>query len=127
MKVSINERGKFTEAESFLKRVKYLKLKQLTSKAAEEGLALLKAATPVDTGRTQSMWRSEISIGDESLTISWCNDNVTSQGDPIIILLQYGHGNGRGGYTPGRDIINPAVQTVYDKYIGEIRKEMQKL
>lgn len=127
MRVSISERGKFTEAESFLKRIKYFKLNTLATKAAEEGLSLLRAATPVDTGKTQSMWRSEITISDESLTISWCNDNVTSQGDPIIILLQYGHGNGRGGYTPGRDIINPAVQTVYDKYMGEIRKEIQKL
>ena len=81
---------------------------------AQQGVNALQAATPVDSGKTASAWRYEIEAGGDRTSIYWINDNATYQGDPIAILLQYGHGTGTGGYVQGRDYINPAMKPVFD-------------
>jgi hypothetical protein len=53
------------------------------------------------------------------LFIIWKNDNVVA-GTPLVILLQFGHGTGTGGYVQGRDFINPAIKPVFDKIAEEV-------
>jgi len=40
----------------------------------------------------------------------------------VVILLQYGHGTGTGGYVRGRDFINPAIKPVFDKIANDVWK-----
>ena len=72
-------------------------------------------ATPVDTGEAASSWRYDVKFGKDEVSIEWLNDDVTRDGVPIVILLQYGHGTGTGGYVRGRDFINPAIQPIFDE------------
>jgi hypothetical protein len=90
----------------------------------EQGVVALANATPIDSGRTADSWyfRTEKTRGGYS--ISWHNDNV-NDGQPIAILIQYGHGTGTGGYVQGRDYINPAIRPVFDKIAEDVWKAVR--
>ena len=107
--------GKWTATERFLNRLQRKDYFSRLNEYAQQGVSALQAATPVDSGRTASAWRYEIEANGDTTSIYWINDNTTYQGDPIAILLQYGHGTGTGGYVRGRDYINPAMRPVFDK------------
>lgn len=106
--------GKWTATERFLNRLQSKDYFSRLNEYAQRGVSALQAATPVDSGKTASAWRAEVEVGNDTTSIYWINDNVTYQGDPVAILLQYGHGTGTGGYVQGRDYINPAMKPVFD-------------
>ena len=106
--------GKWTATERFLNRLQSKDYFSRLNEYAQRGVSALQAATPVDSGQTASAWRYEVEVGNDNTSIYWINDNVTYQGDPVAILLQYGHGTGTGGYVQGRDYINPAMKPVFD-------------
>ena len=83
-------------------------------------------ATPVDTGKTAASWRYQITNNKNELKIEWLNDSTTKDGIPIVVLIQYGHGTGNGGYVVGRDFINPAIQPIFDKIADALWKEVTK-
>ena len=95
-------------------------------KYGREGVTALSMATPVDTGKTAASWRYRITSNATSLTIEWLNDNETKDGIPIVVLIQYGHGTGNGGYVQGRDFVNPAIQPIFDKIADTLWKEVTK-
>ena len=118
-------KGDWSKTESWLKRIKTLKnARRILEKYGREGLAALAAATPIDTGNTAGSWNFEIVQNKESTELVFTNNNVTTTGIPIAILLQYGHGNGNGGYVQGRDYINPAIQPIFDEIADKAWKEM---
>lgn len=124
---------KFTTSGSFKNTIKLLNkmsdnhyLEQRLKRYGEEGVRLLSNATPIDTGVTASSWGYKSTIGDGFISITWTNRNTTPNGIPIVILIQYGHATGNGGYVQGRDFINPAIQPLFDKIADEIWKEVTK-
>lgn len=86
------------------------------------GIEALRSATPVDTGKTAASWAFEVRYTDIGVSLSWTNSNVTRDGVPIVIMLQYGHGTGTGGYVVGRDFINPAMEETFKDVSAKIRK-----
>ena len=125
--IHIKVTGNWNKTEEFLKRNQKLKsIRNVLERCGREGVAALAATTPVDTGATASSWSYEIIQNDQESKVVFTNNNLTKTGIPIAILLQYGHGNGRGGYVQGRDYINPAVQPVFDKIVEEAWKEVTK-
>lgn len=112
--VSLKINGDLSRTKTFLEKMdrkEYLKVLDIQ---ARRGVAALASATPVDTGLTASSWDYYIEEGNGWTQIVWTNSNETYQGDPIALLLQYGHGTGTGGYVQGRDYINPAIRPVFD-------------
>lgn len=123
--IKLTSRGNYNKTEKFLKECKDInELQTIMEKYGREGVAALSANTPVDTGETASSWSYEIIQNGESISLVFSNTSTTKTGIPIAILLQYGHGNGRGGYIRGRDFINPSVQPVFDKLLDEAWKEV---
>lgn len=119
--------GDWGKTEDFLTRSKDLKsIRQILEQYGREGVAALSSATPVDTGKTASSWTYEIVQNENTSSLIFTNSNETKTGIPIAILLQYGHGNGRGGYVQGRDYINPAVQPIFDKIADQAWREVTK-
>jgi hypothetical protein len=86
-----------------------------------EGVNALKSATPIDSAETAASWNYKIERSGRSVSIAWTNTNVVD-GTPLIILLQYGHGTGTGGYVQGRDIINPAMRPIFNKIADNVWK-----
>lgn len=81
---------------------------------ADVGVRALESATPKDTGVTAASWSYSIEEKHGKVTITWQNDSSIRTGEPIVILLQYGHGTGTGGYVQGIDYINPALKPVFE-------------
>lgn len=78
------------------------------------GVNALANATPKDTGATANAWSFDVRLG-KNPEIMWFNSNTIRTGTPLVILLQYGHGTGTGGYVQGYDFINPAIRPIFDQ------------
>ena len=124
--ISIGQKGDFSKATAYLKRVKKGVNIRSLEKYAREGVAALSSATPVDTGLTAKSWYYEIENLKGIVRISFCNSNIQN-GVPIAIILQLGHGTGTGGWVEGRDYINPAIQPIFDKLANDAWREVTNL
>lgn len=117
------QRGDFSKTEKFLKKSFGRDYLDVLEKYAQQGVAALSAATPVDTGLTAVSWEYEIIQNESNISIIWKNLNEHN-GVNIAIILQYGHGTRNGGYVEGRDYINPALQPIFDKMADAAWKEV---
>ena len=90
------------------------------------GVTALSNATPADTGVTAHSWSYTIVDTPGYSSIRWHNSNVRD-GIPIVVLLQYGHGTGRGGFVQGRDFIMPAIRPLFDQITEEVWKEVTRV
>ena len=123
--IKIKCRGTYDKTEKFLTKCKDIKeVRQILEKYGREGVSALSANTPIDSGVTASSWYFEIVQNKDDISLVFNNSSTTKNGIPIVILLQYGHGNGRGGYVRGRDFINPAIQPIFDRIAEELWREV---
>lgn len=121
--LTIRQKGEYAKLTRYLVNVKKaVKNKDLT-KYGQAGVEALASATPVDTGLTANSWYYEIERNKDRASITFYNSNVQN-GIPIAIILQYGHGTGTGGWVEGRDYINPAIRSVFDKLAADAWKEV---
>lgn len=118
---SFESSGSFKNLEAFLKRAKNDEIFNKLDQFAREGVAALSVATPIDTGISADSWGYEVRKTRGSYSIIWTNTHVVD-GRPIVILLQYGHGTGTGGYVEGRDFINPAMKPIFDRISENVWK-----
>lgn len=121
--ITVKHKGDFKNIEKFFKTVGDAGFLSKLSKYGEEGVEALRAATPVDTGKTASCWEYRITGNSQVTKIEWHNTNVNNYVN-IAVILQYGHGTGTGGYVAGRDYINPAMRPVFDRIAEECWKEV---
>lgn len=127
MGVVFKHRGNFKNVERFVKNYNVRKMIDILDAYGRQGVQALASATPVDSGLTASSWRYEIDVSRGSFSISWHNDNLTSAGTPVAILIQYGHGTRNGGYVQGLDYINPAISKIFDDIADAVWQEVRAL
>lgn len=123
--ITFRQRGDFRKTESFLKRVSGDDVYSSLERYAKEGVDALSASTPSDTGKTASSWDYEIKKDRNGVSIYWTNSNVMD-GIPVVILIQYGHATGTGGYVQGIDFINPTLRPVFEKIVENVWREVAK-
>ena len=124
--ITIRQKGDFSKLDTFLERAKEAaKISQL-DKYGRAGVDALSSATPVDTGKTAASWTYDIVHTENTVSIQFSNTNLTSDGVPVAILLQYGHGTGTGGYVQGIDYINPALKPLFEKIADEAWREVSQ-
>lgn len=123
--ISFEINGSFDKTFNFLKRLEQRNFYNDLERYAKEGVDALKANTPVDKGLAANSWSYNIKRDKNGCSISWNNSDVVS-GTPIIILLQYGHGTGTGGYVSGRDFINPSIKPIFDRISEKVWQEVKK-
>lgn len=87
------------------------------------GVRALSGATPIDTGLAAHSWYHQI-IRDRNPGIAWCNSDVEG-GLQVVILIQYGHGTGTGGYVHGRDFINPAMRPLFIRFADDVWEKVR--
>lgn len=121
----VRQKGSFRRTTKFLHNVLRLDYKTILDRYGKQGVEELRAATPIDSGKTAESWKYDIAETSNGFTIIWSNENV-NKGVNIAIILQYGHGTGTGGYVVGRDYINPAIQPVFDNMAEAVWKELIK-
>jgi len=120
--IKLTLKGSFANSERFFANAKDSgsKFRRLLDQYGSAGVDALAAATPKDTGQTAKSWYYK----SESYGLSFGNSNQ-SDGIPIVVLIEYGHGTRNGGYVPARDFINPAIQPIFDRIADAITKEVQ--
>jgi len=124
--IKISLKGNFKNIERFFDGAKNRlpqRIRSVLDRYGRQGVAALQMYTPKDSGETANSWKYEIF----NLGIAWSNTNVTGDGTPVAILLQYGHGTKNGGYVQGRDYINPALQPIFDEIADNCWKEVENL
>lgn len=119
--ITFTYKGSLKNTEKFLKSMAKGEMFKDLDKYAREGVAALSSATPIDSGLAAQSWDYKIERSDGRCTISWINTNVEN-GLPVVLLIQYGHGTGTGGYVEGRDFINPAIQPIFDRIAEQVWK-----
>lgn len=125
MKIVVEQKGSLKRTERFLKRASNINYKSILQKYAQEGVAALAAATPVESGTTANSWDYEIRVSQGRYSIAWTNSNIVD-GVQIAVIIQYGHATRNGGWVQGRDYINPALQPIFDKIANELWREVTK-
>jgi hypothetical protein len=125
--IRISSRGSFRNTEAFLHRMQSRAYLAQLSKYGSVGVAALKRATPVESGKTAEAWYYEIVNRPGYFAIHWLNSHIEEPGTiPIAVILQYGHGTKNGGYIQGRDYINPAMHPIFDQIVTDMWKEVTK-
>lgn len=94
------------------------------NKFGAQGVAALSSVTPKDTGQSAGSWGYRIVKNRGGPGIEWYNTNRAG-GTPVVILLQYGHGTGTGGYVRGQDFINPAIKPIFDQIADNVWKKVK--
>ena len=122
MSVSIKLSGNFNTSRKFMKKMLEDDLFKNLDAFGRRGADALNSATPVETGLTAGSWDYEIHKLKGGCTIAWTNSSMTKTNIPIVILLQYGHGTGTGGYVEGRDFINPVLRPIFDQIADDVWK-----
>lgn len=115
--ISVEAKGNYARTSQFLQKLSKLNIKSQLEKFGREGVAALKAATPIDSSETANSWSYKVVNSKNGYSIEWYNSHSN-----IAILLQYGHGTGTGGYVKGRDYINPAIKPIFDRLAANVRK-----
>lgn len=123
MKVTFKHKGDFSKTQQFLMKLTGRSYLKKLSEYGRMGVEALAAVTPKKTGRTAASWEYEIEDNGKTTTIQWTNKNIQN-GVNIAIILDVGHGTGRGTYVQGRHYISPAIQPVFDKIAEESWKEI---
>jgi len=124
--ITIKQKGNFNNTEKFFKNVVSPDYIPILEKYARQGVEALTAATPVESGETANSWGYEISQSKKGTSVIWTNSHIVD-GVPVVILLQYGHATGSGGYVQGRDFINPALKPIFDQIASNIWREVNRL
>lgn len=125
MPIKITHRGNFKNIDKMFKNASSINRKYLHifQKYGKEGVRLLKANTPKDTGETADSWYYEITRTTKGINLGWYNSN-TEDGVPIVILLQYGHATKSGSFVKGRDFINPSLRPIFNKLSEDLWREV---
>lgn len=125
--ITFSHKGDFSKTRSFLNTTSDSKyIEKVLEKYGRIGVEALKSATPIDTGLTADSWTYEIEQKPNgNCSIRWINTN-TVEGVPVVILLQYGHATGTGGYVEGQDFINPAIKPIFDDIVKEVWGEVTR-
>mgnify|MGYP006915348559 CR=1 FL=1 len=122
--ISFKHSGNFENTDRFLKKMRRKEIFEALDRFGAMGVAALASATPVLTGQTAGSWGYEIERSGKTYSIIWTNDNEIPGHGPLVIMLQYGHGTGTGGYVQGRDFINPAIKPVFDAIANSVWNEV---
>lgn len=115
LRINLKVKHSGTDMLGWLNRMSKRDYLNELDKCGQIGVESLRDNTPVRTGLTAASWSYKVETSGHTVRIIWSNSNVTRAGQPIAIMLQYGHGTGTGGYVVGRDYINPAMKPVFDE------------
>lgn len=115
--------GSFEQTTKWLERMQKQEVFKTLDRFGQMGVDALERNTPKDSGVSAGSWTYKIEKTRDKYSIIWNNTN--NAGDvPVVILIQYGHATGTGGWVQGRDFINPAILPLFDFIANHVWKEV---
>lgn len=124
--ISVRQKTNFRRLESFLKEDYDGRCKSVLTNVGARGFEELKAATPVNTGLTRDSWDYAIVKTETGYRLVYSNSNLTSEGLPLVVLLEYGHGTRSGGYVPGKYFISKTLNPIHAELKSRLKTEVIK-
>lgn len=124
MNAKIVASGSYNNTKNFLKRMAKLNSRINYDAYGRRGVELLRENTPVNDGSTKSNWDYTIKREKNRVSIIFSNSDVTSDGTPVIILLQYGHATRGKGYVTAVDVVNPPMDVIFEEFVRKIEMEV---
>lgn len=121
----ITVKGDFKKTIKFLEKLKNGEFYKTLESYGRRGVESLRDYTPVDSGGTADSWYYEVDMDADQASVTWFNSNVHN-GQNVVILLEYGHGTRFGGYVDGIDIVDPALEPIFNDMIKQIWREVCK-
>lgn len=125
--ITFRQEGDFKHLTNFFEKAKEIVKFGTLDKYGRMGVEALKSATPSATGETAKSWYYKIEQESWGVKLLFCNENLTPEGTPIAILLQYGHATRNGGYVQGIDYINPIVVPIFEEIADSAWREIKAL
>lgn len=123
IEVKTIQKGRKTE--DWIRKISRGDISDELSKYGQMGVDALASATSVESGVAAHSWGYRIKKYRKTIALEWYNtDRIDGTGPPLVILLQYGHATGTGGYVQGRDFINPAIKPVFDRIENDLWKKV---
>lgn len=123
--ITFESKGDFKNTDTFLERMLELVNIGIWDKYGKMGVEALRNYTPINTGLLRDSWSYEIEHDKGRTKITWTNSDIEG-GYNVALLVQYGHGNGNGGYVQGVDFINPAMKPIFEQILNELLKEVKQ-
>lgn len=117
-------KGDWKKTNDFLHKMLRRDVVSILKKYGKIGVGRLIEYTPKDTGETAMSWNFRIDKLRDGYKLVWTNSNL-SDGIPIAMLIQYGHGTRGGTFVEGIDYINPALRPVFEDIAEELWKEVE--
>lgn len=124
--LTIKQRGNFSNLTGYFEKVREKLNIGALDKYGREGVELLMANTPKDTGKTSKSWYYTIVRKDNTVSLQFHNDNIVDN-IHIAVILQYGHATGNGGWVEGIDYINPSIGPIFEKIAKRAWNEVKAL
>ena len=121
--IGIKHSGNYNDTRKFLEKKSTNSILAKLEQFGREGVSILSAATPKESGKTASSWEYVISNNLGKYTLYWKNSNIV-EGVVVAVIIQYGHATIDGTYIPGNDYINPAMRPLFDKIANTLFKEV---
>ena len=120
MKVNITSSGNFSNLEQWVSKMGKEDFTSVLKSAAQPGKSEFIKKTPVQSGKSANAWDYKIEKTSTGASLEYSNSNVTKNGVPVVILINYGHGTGTGGYVRGQDFINPAMRPIFEQILADL-------
>lgn len=121
--ITFKQEGNFNKSKKFMNRALVANYRDILDHYGREGVIALSSATPIESGATALSWNYEVHSSRGTHKIVWTNNNL-SNGIPVAILIQYGHGTRNGGYVQGIDYINPALTPIFKALSDALWREV---
>lgn len=123
--IRATSKGDDHHLRDFINRVRNHAIYSDLDHYGQMGVDALAAVTPQRTGLAARAWRYRIVKTSKHIGIEWYSSDQI-RGTPVVILLQYGHATGTGGYVRGRDFINPAMKPIFDQIADNVWTKVVK-
>lgn len=125
MKISIDSRGNFDNATSWLKGLIKRDYTTMLKALGELGVTALALNTPIRTGILAKSWEYSIKFTGGEAELSFMNTAYPNESVNVAKIVDLGHYTGTGGYVSPRNYIKPAMSPVFktaDRLIEEALK-----
>ena len=78
----------------------------------------------MESGKSANAWDYKIEKTSTGASLEYSNSNVTKNGVPVVILINYGHGTGNGGYVRPMPFIQNVVKSIEEQISKDVEKRM---
>ena len=123
-KFKLQTSGNYNKTNKYLNTVTHSNIYNIIDKYAKKGLNRLRDYTPIDSGLAADSWWYDIFVTKLGYELVFYNSDI-EHGMSVIKLNEYGHATKDGRWISEIEIVDPAIEPVFNEMVKGIRKEIE--